>query len=80
VATNVGGIVDVIIDGETGMLVEEKNLQVLAEAIKKISADEILAQKLITGARKRAAEFFSWEKVLEKTIALYQRACDKVRA
>jgi glycosyltransferase involved in cell wall biosynthesis len=77
VATNVGGIVDVIIDGETGMLVEEKNPQALAEAIKKMSADEILAQKLITGARKRAAEFFSWDKVLEKTIEVYKEASNK---
>ena len=71
VASNVGGIPDVVIDGQTGLLVPEKNAKALASAIKKIADDETLTQKLITGAREHCAENFSWDNVTKRTLAVY---------
>lgn len=73
VASNVGGIPDVVSDGETGLLVEPKNPEALAQAIQKIGANEVLAQKLIVGARQHAREFFSWEMITRRTLEVYER-------
>jgi len=73
VASDVGGIPDLIIDAQTGLLVGQKESLALAAAIQKIGNDETLAQKLIEGARAHAQKHFSWESVTQQTIALYGR-------
>jgi glycosyltransferase involved in cell wall biosynthesis len=77
-ASNVGGIPDIIIDGQTGLLVEEKNSEALAKAIQKIGDDETLAQKLIAGARAHAQKYFSWESVTQQTLKIYQSVSGKL--
>ena len=73
VASNVGGIPDVVIDGETGILVPEKDPEALANAYKRLAAEPGLIKQLLAGAQKRIAECFTWDGIIERQIAVYNR-------
>jgi len=73
VASNVGGIPDVVVDGKSGILVPEKDPVALAEAFKRLEADATLIQKLLAGARKRIEECFTWNGIIERQIEVYKR-------
>lgn len=73
VASNVGGIPDVVVDGKSGILVPEKDPVALAEAFKRLEADVTLIQKLLAGARKRIEECFTWDGIIERQIEVYKR-------
>lgn len=71
VVTNVGGLPDVVTDGKTGYVVEEKNPKKLAEAI--IDFYEKDREKdFIEGVRKEA-ERFSWDRMRETIEDIYNR-------
>ncbi|HET9857626.1 MAG TPA: glycogen synthase [Chthoniobacterales bacterium] len=85
VASAVGGIKEVVVDGETGFLVpvdfvegtfklanSEKFSRDLAERINQLMKDPKLREKFGKAGRKRAEEMFSWTKIAEKTKELYQ--------
>ena len=73
VASNVGGIPDVVVDGESGILVPEKDPAALADAFKRLEADPTLIQKLLAGARKRIDECFTWDGIIERQVEVYKR-------
>ena len=86
VASAVGGIKEVVVDGETGFLVPleqakqdsfeptnpEKFAQDLAQRINQLMKDKQLRQKFGKAGRKRVEEHFSWASIAEKTKALYE--------
>ncbi len=71
VGSAVGGIPDIIRDGQTGLLVEEKQPQKIANALLRLAQDEGLCQSLIANARAHVGETFSWKAVVKATLALY---------
>ncbi|WP_163439084.1 glycosyltransferase [Fibrobacter succinogenes] len=73
VASNVGGIPDVVIDGETGILVPEKDPEALANAYKRLAADPELVKRLLAGSQKRINECFTWDGIIERQIAVYNK-------
>ena len=73
VASNVGGIPDVVVDGESGILVPEKDPVALADAFKRLEVDPTLIQKLLAGARKRIDECFTWNGIIERQMEVYKR-------
>ena len=73
VASNVGGIPDVVVDGESGILVPEKNPAALADAFKRLEADPTLIQKLLAGARNRIDKCFTWDGIIERQVEVYKR-------
>jgi len=73
VASNVGGIPDVVVDGVSGLLVPEKDPTALAEAFKRLAADPKLVQTLLAGSRKRIQECFTWDGIIERQIAVYNK-------
>ena len=73
VASNVGGIPDVVIDGESGILVPEKDPAALADAFKRLEANPSLTEKLLAGARKRISECFTWDGIIERQVEVYKR-------
>lgn len=70
VATRVGGLQTVVVDGVSGLLVPARDYQALAEAIAALLTDHGLRTRLAAGARERALEF-SWVRVGDETTALY---------
>jgi glycosyltransferase involved in cell wall biosynthesis len=73
VATEVGGIPEVVVDGETGFLVPPKNPEALAEKILLLLTDAELARRLGRHARLRVEERFSIASMVRAYEALYAR-------
>lgn len=86
VASAVGGIKEVVVPGETGLLVPieqqtespfeatepERFAKDLASAINTLMADPDKRQAMAIAGRKRAVENFSWKSIAEKTVRLYE--------
>lgn len=77
VASNVGGIPDVVVDGVSGILVPEKSPEALASAFKKLSSDAGLVRDLLAGAQKRIAECFTWDGIIERQVQAYEKCLKK---
>ena len=77
VASNVGGIPDVVVDGESGILVPEKDPEALADAFKRIASDRSLTVSLLEGARRRIAECFTWDGIIARQIEVYNKVIGK---
>jgi len=88
VASAVGGIKEVVLDGETGFLVPidflegtfklanpQKFSRDLAARINQLMKDRQLREKFARAGRKRADEYFSWSRIAEETKALYKKCC-----
>ena len=79
VASAVGGIPEVVIDGETGLLVPYEQTDpgaftaALAAAVNVLLADPDQAREMGISGRRRVLEHFSWRSVAEQTAALYER-------
>jgi glycosyltransferase involved in cell wall biosynthesis len=78
IATRVGGITDIVQDGETGILVAERDPCALADAIVCLLGDPALAEQLGIGGYAFARQHFAWPAVLEQTLALYAMAVPAV--
>ena len=73
VASRTGGLPEIVLDGQTGALVETGNDQEMAAAIIKLLKDKPLAQKMGTAGRKRALEQFTLQKMTASFANLYSR-------
>ncbi len=71
IAARVGGVPELIIDGQTGILVESENKAALKRALISLIDDNKLCQYFRDNARKRIAEQFSLDGMLQKTQGLY---------
>ena len=74
VASAVGGLLDLVVDGETGLLVPPRDVPALRAALERLLADEELRRKLGAAGRERAREHFSWPAVTAATIEAYEEA------
>jgi glycosyltransferase involved in cell wall biosynthesis len=74
VASRVGGIPEVVADGETGLLVPPGDPQRLAAAVEHLLADPPLRRRLGEAGRRRVAEHFDLASVQRAHIDLYRRA------
>ena len=74
VASDVGGIPDVIRHGETGLLVPPKDPAGLAEALAKVLTDAELARRLGMAGHRWAGEYFSWDRITDSLIDEYRAA------
>jgi len=72
IATEVGGITDIVKNNVNGILVSHSNSAELASAITKLIADSELSNRLTLAARKNVEENFSLDKMADKTIKVYQ--------
>jgi len=71
VATKVGGNPELIEDNKTGLLVEAKNPQMLAEKINRLTNNPKLSQELGEQAKIKAEEEFNLERMVKKTKEIY---------
>ena len=74
VASAVGGLLDLVVDEETGLLVPPGDVGALRKALRRLLADEELRARLGANARRRAQETLSWERVTDRTLAAYEEA------
>ena len=80
VASAVGGIPEVVVDGETGLLVpydakEPRAFEhAFADAINKLAADPARAMAMGVAGRRRAVSDFGWDAIADQTIAVYEAA------
>jgi starch synthase len=81
VASDVGGIPEVIADGITGLLVrydadDPAGYQTgLAKAVNELVADPARAERYGRAGRQRCIEEFSWAHVAEQTLDIYRKVC-----
>jgi len=94
VATDTGGIPEVVEDGVTGLLVPfepspdgsrapvdpERFAADIAERVNELVGDPAKARRLGKAGRERAVERFDWRAIAEQTIALYRSLLDPVPA
>jgi glycogen(starch) synthase len=73
VATRVGGIPEIVLDGETGLLVEPDDVPALAEAIARVLESPNRAAEMGRAARRHARAAFDWRRYLDAHDALYRR-------
>lgn len=71
IATPVGGIVDFLVDGETGLFVEPKSPQLIAFQVHKLLSDPVLHDKIIINAKRMVRERYEWNTVALKMGELF---------
>ena len=72
VTSNIGWAKEVMIDSETGFMVDPKDHITYADKILQLLKDPALAEKMGKAARQRVMEKFSTEVVVEKNVAFYE--------
>ncbi len=90
VASRVGGIPEVVVPDETGILVDlelERGTffprdpdgfsRALADGINRIARDPALARRMGEAGRRRAEDHFSWRAIAEKTLTLYEALIER---
>ena len=73
IAAKVGGIPEVIQDGENGILIRSEDIDGLADALAKLLASPEEAARMGTALKKTVATSFSEKEMLEKTTEAYVR-------
>lgn len=71
VASNVGGIPELVRNNETGLLVSPNDPAALASALKQVILDKVLRRRLIDNARRSVADH-DWSVVVEQYLSLYE--------
>jgi len=74
IASNVGGIPEIIENGKEGLLVAPANPEELANAIKKLIEDKTLRENLAKNLHEKIKKEFSLEKMLRETISQYLKS------
>ena len=75
VATNVEGIPEVVLDGETGLLAEAKNVERIADNILHLMADSRMRTEMGIKAHDWVISHFSTEEMCRKYLDLYRACC-----
>ena len=86
VASAVGGIPEVVVDGETGLLVPYDPSQAgdpefvasfekqFADKLNELTRDRARARQMGLAGRQRCIDEFSWEKIAQETVGVYEAA------
>ncbi len=80
IATNIGGLPELIIDGETGFLCDVGDIDAFTDRARLLLGDEELRQRLAEASRKRATECFDMDKIVPQYESYYERVRDRVLA
>ncbi|WP_180235439.1 glycosyltransferase family 4 protein [Bacillus cereus] len=72
IASNVGGLEELVQDGKTGFLIEKGNKKMLREKITLLMENSELREQMGLSGRKSYIENFTFEKMVNETLAFYQ--------
>jgi len=75
VATNVGGLPEVVQDGVTGILVPPKDPNALADVIVRLLRDPELRKRLGNAGRERVLSEFRTDHIVDQTLKVYESVC-----
>ncbi|HUF37252.1 MAG TPA: glycosyltransferase family 4 protein [Anaerolineales bacterium] len=73
IATRISGNEELVVEGETGLLVESENQQALEGALADLMADGDLRRRLGAAGRARAVERYPWERVTARYLEVLER-------
>jgi alpha-maltose-1-phosphate synthase len=76
VASRVGGIPEVVVDGETGRLVEPGDPAALGRALREVLADPERGRRMGEAGRRRVEAQFSWDRIADRTMTVYREAIE----
>jgi glycosyltransferase involved in cell wall biosynthesis len=74
VAAAGGALLELVADGETGLLVPPRDAPALRAAVERLLADRELRERLGAAARERARARFGWDGVIDRTLEVYALA------
>lgn len=74
IATNVGGIPEVVRNGRNGLLVRPADSNALSQSMERIASDSRLRRRL-SQEGTRTCRRFTWDSVARKTLDVYREAC-----
>lgn len=74
VATAVGALADVVVNGVTGLLVPPGEPDSLSRALRSLLLDDTLRNEFAVAGRDRVAARYSWSRVAEDVLRVYARA------
>jgi glycosyltransferase involved in cell wall biosynthesis len=80
IASAIGGHLDTVVDGTTGLLVAPGQPKALARRIRKLLANPMLLEGFGIAAADRAQARYSWERIGRETLAVYQKTQQPVVA
>ena len=73
IVSNIGGLPEVVIDGETGFIVEKENVEASADAIMKLILDSSLREKMGDNGRRHVCDNYNWEKSVSIMEEVYRK-------
>lgn len=73
IASNAGGITDIMTDGENGFLVPPRDVHALAKAIERLATDNEMRERMGVRAKQVVDGKFSWNRITSQLISLYER-------
>jgi glycogen(starch) synthase len=79
VASDVGGLPEVVAHGETGLVVPKEDPEVVAQAVTRLLENPSLAQEMGAAGRRRASLLFGFDRYLEEHEILYRRLLKETR-
>ena len=74
IASDIGGLNEAVVDGETGFLVDVKDPSLFAATIVKVLSDDPLRRQLGENARGRVLESFTWDRICSQVERIYEAA------
>jgi glycosyltransferase involved in cell wall biosynthesis len=74
VATNVGGLSEIVESEQSGLLVNSRSADELARAVVRLTEDMALRERIIRNARNRVHELFSEDVMCRKISEIYRQA------
>jgi glycosyltransferase involved in cell wall biosynthesis len=77
VSTRHAGIVDVVVEGETGILVPERDIQGMARAMTRLVADSELARRMGCAARNRIETRYTMQRHIDHLWAIIEAAIER---
>jgi glycosyltransferase involved in cell wall biosynthesis len=79
IASDVGGLREVVEHGRSGMIVPPANAEAIASAIGQLAESAELRSQMGAAARARVTENYSMEKMAARTLALYRECVRMTR-
>jgi glycosyltransferase involved in cell wall biosynthesis len=77
IGSAVGGIPDIIVDGETGLLVPPHDSAALAGALERLAHDSVLAARLGLAGYRHVRSNFSWDRIVTEWEECYAAATQR---